>query len=618
MDDIATFAPELPDPFGDPATDPVFWRPTRLDVPSAWHAHVPFAFWLVSQTAPRLLVELGTHHGVSYAAFCEAVRRGGLPTRCFAVDTWEGDKHAGRYGPEVFSELRAFHDPLYGGFSSLLRMDFAAARDQFADGSIDLLHIDGEHDYDSVRRDFEAWAPKLSDRAVVLFHDTNMLERDFGVWRLWRELRACYPGFEFLHGSGLGVLAVGLDAPPPVATLTRAEGADAARRIRERFACLGTHWEREAELRFERTRVAMLERDNTELRRQVSEAVVHAAQTAEDPRVRAAGAMRISAVVPLYNGASFIIEAIRSILAQTRPVAEILVVDDGSTDSGPDLVQELAADHPITLLRKPNGGQSSARNFGIAQASGTHIALLDQDDAWYPDHIEILARPFLEPAARPLGWSYANLDEMDEAGQLMIRRCLRFSPSPHPKRDVDDCLRHDMFVLPSASLFTREAFDAVGGFDESLSGYEDDDLFLRMFRAGFGCSYTDESVTRWRVFLRSASFSPRMAESRMAYLHKLMRQFPDVPRLQRFYTRDLLAPRFFPMLVHEYTRALQERRMTDALVAADNLLFVARRHRLKVRLMLGGLGPLMRHPELAWRLLPVVDSLRPVLRRALR
>ncbi len=615
MNDPSTFERTLSDTFSAAVTDPVFWRPTRLDVPSAWHGHTPFAFWLISQTSPRLLVELGTHHGASYAAFCEAVRRCELPTRCFAVDTWQGDQHLGQYGPEDLAELRAFHDPLYGSFSSLLVMDFAAALDQFSDGSIDLLHIDGQHDYVSVRRDFDSWQCKLSDRAVVLFHDTNVREREFGVWRLWRELRATHPGFEFLHGSGLGVLAVGPDAPAAVAALARIDDVDTIRRVRDRFATIGAHWECEAELRFERTRLAVLERDNGELRRQLSAAVT---QAAEDPLVQSAAAMRITAVIPLYNGARFIAEALRSVLTQTRKVDEILVVDDGSTDAGPDLVRDMAADQPITLLRKPNGGQSSARNFGIAHASGTHIALLDQDDVWYPDHLEILARPFLEPATRPLGWSYGNLDEMDEAGQLTIRRCLRLSPSPHPKRDVDDCLRHDMFVLPSASLFTRTAFDAVNGFDETLSGYEDDDLFLRMFRAGFGCYYTDEAVTRWRVFMHSASFSPRMAKSRMAYFHKLMGRFPDVPRLQRFYTRDLLAPRFLPMLVHEYTNALRERRLADASIAAEDLLFVASRHRLKVRLLLGGLGPLMRHPDLARRLIPVVDSLRPVLRRALR
>ena len=79
-------------------------------MPSAWWQHVPFAHWVVCATAPRVLVELGTYTGVSYAAFCQAVAREGLATRCHAVDTWRGDPHAGAYGDEVLDELRSFHD----------------------------------------------------------------------------------------------------------------------------------------------------------------------------------------------------------------------------------------------------------------------------------------------------------------------------------------------------------------------------------------------------------------------------------------------------------------------------------------------------------------------------
>src|SRR6516164_1897631 len=100
-----------------PSLDPLFWRAERLGSESAWWEHVPFAHWLVCATAPRVLVELGTHTGVSYAAFCHAVARAGLATRCHAVDTWQGDSHAGLYGPEVLADLRSFHDERFGAFS---------------------------------------------------------------------------------------------------------------------------------------------------------------------------------------------------------------------------------------------------------------------------------------------------------------------------------------------------------------------------------------------------------------------------------------------------------------------------------------------------------------------
>jgi glycosyltransferase involved in cell wall biosynthesis len=229
----------------DPSISPLFWRASRIGAQSAWWSHVPFAHWIVLATAPRVLVELGTHTGVSYAAFCEAVRLGGLATQCHAVDTWQGDLHTGEYGNEVFDELRGFHDARFGRFSTLLRCTFDEALDKIADRSVDLLHIDGLHTYDAVRHDFESWLPKLSDRAVVLLHDTNERGGDFGVWRLWGELSRQYPSFEFLHGHGLGVLAVG-DRPPAaiVDLCSVSDGAEAAT-IRDRFAALGEHWSAE-------------------------------------------------------------------------------------------------------------------------------------------------------------------------------------------------------------------------------------------------------------------------------------------------------------------------------------------------------------------------------------
>jgi FkbM family methyltransferase len=226
----------------DPSLDPLFWRAERLGAESAWWEHVPFAHWIVCATSPRVLVELGTHTGVSYSAFCHAVARAGIGTRCHAVDTWQGDPQAGLYGPEVVNELRAFHDERFGAFSTLLQCTFDEGLTHVEGGSIDLLHIDGLHTYEAVRHDFESWVPKLSDRAVVLFHDINVRRDDFGVWRLWAELREQYPSFDFVHGHGLGVLAVGEDIPAPVAALCKLTDPAAIAMIRTRFARLGEHW----------------------------------------------------------------------------------------------------------------------------------------------------------------------------------------------------------------------------------------------------------------------------------------------------------------------------------------------------------------------------------------
>src|SRR5579884_447154 len=284
----------------DPVLDPLFWRAERLGQASAWWEHVPFARWLVCATMPRVFVELGTQSGVSYAAFCQAVLCAGLATRCHAVDTWQGDAQAGFYGEAVFDEFRRFHDETFGAFSTLLRCSFDDALDRIEDGEVDLLHIDGLHSYEAVSRDFEHWRRKMSDRGVVLFHDINERNESFGVWRLWSELRRRHPAFEFLHGHGLGVLAVGAEPPAPVRALCELTHPAAVATVRTRFARLGEHWLTD-------TRARMLAQEAERLRARVEEAEAAAAAAG-----RSAGQAAAEAVQARERAAAAEAEAARA------------------------------------------------------------------------------------------------------------------------------------------------------------------------------------------------------------------------------------------------------------------------------------------------------------------
>jgi tetratricopeptide (TPR) repeat protein len=214
-----------------------FWIPDYF-CPSAWIEHAPFAFWLCEALRPRRFVELGTHYGYSYFAFCQAINRLGLGTAAYAVDTWKGDEHAGFYDESVFQSVVTQNNDKYSAFSTLICSTFEGALNYFADGSVDLLHIDGRHFYDDIDHDFTLWRPKLTEDAVVLLHDTNEREREFGVWKFFERAAAQHPSFQFLHGHGLGVLVPGDRVPAPLAPLLETS-QEIAHRIRAAYAALG-------------------------------------------------------------------------------------------------------------------------------------------------------------------------------------------------------------------------------------------------------------------------------------------------------------------------------------------------------------------------------------------
>ena len=196
-----------------------------------WIGHIPFAFELVGRLRPRVVVELGTYSGSSFAAFCQALEAAGVDGRCYGIDLWEGDIHMGKFDDSLFREISEYVRERHPQTAELVREDFNQAVHRFADASVDLLHIDGTHTYEAVSNDFHTWLPKMSARGVVLFHDVNVNVENtgpssakFGVRRFFDETKARYPHLEFAHCWGLGVLVVGAEAPPEVMELVRMSG----------------------------------------------------------------------------------------------------------------------------------------------------------------------------------------------------------------------------------------------------------------------------------------------------------------------------------------------------------------------------------------------------------
>jgi glycosyltransferase involved in cell wall biosynthesis len=254
----------------------------------------------------------------------------------------------------------------------------------------------------------------------------------------------------------------------------------------------------------------------------------------------------IAAIIPLYNGAAYIEAAVRSVLDQERPADEIIVVDDGSTDNGASLVTAMAAEHPmIRLLHKENGGQGSARNYGVAHCNSDLIALLDQDDYWYSNHLKELEQAFVDAQNPRLAYVYSNLDRIDDEGGMVLRGCLDyFKIEEQPKRTLVGCLKANMYILPSASLILKSAFQSVHGFDERLRGYEDDDLFLKLFCADFQGAYVNKSLSAWRIHSASTSASIRMLISAQIYYDTLVETFKNKNKASENLVADIIAPRF--------------------------------------------------------------------------
>jgi hypothetical protein len=182
--------------------------PIKFSTFSAWSRLIPVLFAIFAIARPRRYVELGVHNGMSFFAGCQVAGYLETDTECVAVDSWIGDPHASFHDSSVFEEFKKNLASDYPDAWFIQGM-FSHARDCFEPESIDLLHIDGYHTYEAVKEDFDTWLSKMSDTGIIIFHDINVHERNFGVWQFWRELRERYLALSFMHSHGLGVLYVG-------------------------------------------------------------------------------------------------------------------------------------------------------------------------------------------------------------------------------------------------------------------------------------------------------------------------------------------------------------------------------------------------------------------------
>lgn len=184
----------------------------------------------------------------------------------------------------------------------------------------------------------------------------------------------------------------------------------------------------------------------------------------------------VCVVIPMYNGADSIEQTLASLAGQTRLPDHVIVVDDGSTDDGPQRVSDFVAPFRLTLLQQANEGQASARNHGLRHSEETFVALLDADDQWRPQKLELQLALYDELSAqgRPVGLidCYTQVNYSDGRRQMDNRR--------KSGRHFYDFIHANVVNGVSTALVKRDVIMQLGGFDASLRYSEDRFMWTRI------------------------------------------------------------------------------------------------------------------------------------------
>lgn len=221
--------------------------------------------------------------------------------------------------------------------------------------------------------------------------------------------------------------------------------------------------------------------------------------------IKSARPAHVSVVVPLYNKAAFVMRAIDSVLAQSRQPAEVIVVDDGSTDGGAEAVNRIS-DPRLRLLRQSNGGVSAARNAGIAAARFPLIAFLDADDQWMQHHLEtIIQMTERYPACDVFATSYFFQSSQTCHRPAILRRANLQGPDGVLKDYLLTAIHSDPPLFSSAVAVTKQALDQIGGFPIGIAQGEDLITWVRL-ALNFQIAYSQQpSVLFWNPEFDSAS-----------------------------------------------------------------------------------------------------------------
>jgi glycosyltransferase involved in cell wall biosynthesis len=269
----------------------------------------------------------------------------------------------------------------------------------------------------------------------------------------------------------------------------------------------------------------------------------------------------VSVIIPAYNSARYLQEAVDSVLAQTFDDFEVLVIDDGSTDDTEAVMRRYGA--PVRYIRQRNGGVASARNRGIQEASGRYIAFLDADDTWYANKLgRQLAALEQHPDARFCYSAFTVVDS--QMRELFVRRSDRRGSA------VEDLLTRGNVVGSICTVLAdRSLFAAAGGFDPALSQCADWDMWVRL-AVHTEFLYIDEPLVTYRHHGDMMSRDPALLESDSVRVLDKAFAMSSVAGVQRV-RRSAAFGRNYMVLAGTY---FQQRRYSDFLRCAARALIL--------------------------------------------
>lgn len=230
----------------------------------------------------------------------------------------------------------------------------------------------------------------------------------------------------------------------------------------------------------------------------------------------------VSIVLPLYNGRPFVEETLRSVAEQDFGEAELVVVDDGSTDDGPAFVKEFCASSPspvlrsLKFIREENAGVAAARNRGIRESAGKYIALLDQDDLWEKGRLSAMVKMIADEGTR---WGYSAFRRFYADG----RKVLKTDGSSDAGETLRKIVEGRLFIPPSAALVEKALLEEIEGFVPAFAPSDDWDLFLKLAEKERG-SYAQEPLVMFRSHKTSTGKRQRdriyLAQREVLKLHE--------------------------------------------------------------------------------------------------